>query len=189
MVKFDYVNVIDVEATCYPDGQKFPEGEVQEVIEVGVAVVDVQARQIVASDQIVVRNTLSSVSPFCTALTGWTAEALDERGVSFAEACALLTSKFSAKNRLWISQGNFDREIFESECALLGVQYPFGSDHMNLAALLSMLTGRKRQLGLKKALRLFKLDIQGKQHCGKDDAYNLARVHVEVLKRASFVLT
>lgn len=188
MVKFDYVNVIDVEATCYPDGRDFPAGEVQEIIEVGVAVVDVFAREVVASDQIVVKNTLSSVSSFCSELTGWTSEALEERGVSFAEACAHLGAKFSPKDRLWISQGNFDREIFQKQCALLGVAYPFGANHMNLAALLSMLTGRKRQIGLQKALRLFKLEPRGKRHSGKDDAYNLARVYIEILNRASFAL-
>ncbi|HEY9868255.1 MAG TPA: 3'-5' exonuclease [Candidatus Obscuribacterales bacterium] len=188
MVKFDYVNVIDVEATCYPDGQDFPDGEVQEIIEIGIAVVDLFARRIVSSDQIVVKNTLSSVSPFCTELTGWTAEALQEKGVSFAEACAQLSRAYNPRDRLWISQGNFDREIFARECELLGVAYPFGSNHMNLAALLSTLTGRKRQIGLKKAMRLFKLDPLGKQHCGKDDAYNLARVYIEILNRSSFAL-
>jgi len=188
MVKFDYVNVIDVEATCYPDGQKFPPGEVQEIIEIGIAVVDVCARRIVANDQIVVRNSLSSVSPFCTALTGWTAEALREKGCSFGEACSQLTAGYNPKDRLWISQGSFDKEIFESESALLGVPNPLGSHHINLAALLSMLTGRKRQIGLRKALRLFKLELEGKQHCGKDDAYNQARVYIEILNRASFSL-
>jgi Inhibitor of the KinA pathway to sporulation, predicted exonuclease len=187
MVKFSLVNVVDVEATCYRD-RIFPEGETQEIIEIGLAVLDIEKLVIVDRGQIVVRNRLSRVSEFCTELTGWTEAALAERGIEYADACEVLRSKYDSRNRLWISQGNADRRLFEKESKLLGVPWTFSDDHLNMQHLVSLFTRRVRRVGLKKAMRLFGLEFEGRHHSGYDDAYNEARIVIEVLKRGRFRL-
>lgn len=185
MLRFNLVNVIDVEATCYP-GRVFPPGETQEIIEVGIAVVDLRARKIVDNHSLPIRPMFSTVSPFCTELTGWTQEELDRIGMTYQEAADILVNRFDAKNRAWASQGNTDKYFFEKETKLTGVPYPFGAEHCNIAFLTSLLTGRSKQLGLKKALRLFGLEMEGTHHRAKFDAYNSARQLLEIVKRASF---
>lgn len=185
MIRFNLINVIDVEATCYPD-RIFPQGETQEIIEVGIAVVDMRTRKIVDNHSLPIKPMFSKVSPFCTELTGWTQEELDRIGTTYAEAQAILTGNFDSKNRPWISQGNTDKYFFEKEAKLTGVPYPFGAEHMNIAFLTSLLTGRSKQLGLKKALRLFGLEMQGPHHRAKSDAYNSACQLLEIVERASF---
>lgn len=187
MIKFDLVNVIDVEATCYPENV-FPEGETQEIIEIGVAVVDTSRLEIVGTDQIVLRNRLSRVSEYCTELTGWTEEKLREMGVEYGEACRMLRSHHDSRSRLWVSQGCGDRRLFEKQCGIMEIPYPFAIDHLDLSHMLALLTGRVRRVGLKKAMRLFGMEFEGRQHSGKDDAYNTARYLIEILKRGNFKL-
>ena len=92
------LNVVDVEATCW-DGQP-PPGSVNEIIEIGLTVVDVTARRRVSRHRILVRPGRSRVSAFCTELTGLTQAEVDQ-GVSFAEACRILVDEYDAALRPW----------------------------------------------------------------------------------------
>ncbi|MFE0418995.1 DNA polymerase III, partial [Streptomyces tendae] len=58
------LNVIDLEATCW-DGQP-PPGEVSEIVEIGLAVVDLDARERVGRPPIRVRPTPTPLSAVCT---------------------------------------------------------------------------------------------------------------------------
>lgn len=62
------VNVVDVEATCWA-GQP-PPGQVNEIIEIGLTVVDLDSATRVAKHRILVRPQRSRVSEFRTELTG-----------------------------------------------------------------------------------------------------------------------
>lgn len=64
------VNVVDVEATCWAGSP--PPGAVSEIIEIGLTVVDLDAGERVARHRILVRPVRSTVSEFCTELTGLT---------------------------------------------------------------------------------------------------------------------
>ncbi|MCG8918037.1 exonuclease domain-containing protein [Actinokineospora sp. PR83] len=80
-----FLNVVDVEATCW--SERPPPGQVSEVIEIGLSVVDTRTRERVARHGVLVRPTRSSVSAFCTELTTLTQDQVDG-GISWAEACA-----------------------------------------------------------------------------------------------------
>lgn len=188
MIKYDLVNVLDVEATCYPDKLPFPAGERQEIIEIGVAVVDPFKRKIVDREQIVVKPVHSTVTPFCTHLTGWTKDELDARGVLFAEAVHRLNVRFDPANRLWVSQGQFDRTMFETQCGYEKVDYPFGDEHISVPAMFAILTGRTKNTGLEKMMRMFGIQPEGQMHRAYNDAYNLARVFLEIRRRGNFFI-
>ena len=117
MLRYDKVNVIDVEATCYPDNV-FPKGETQEIIEIGIVQVDLQRRAITDSLSIPVKPQFSSVSSFCTELTGWTQAELIRIGMDYADAVNILRDRFDARNRLWVSQGNADLRFFHQQSRL-----------------------------------------------------------------------
>ena len=122
------LNVVDVEATCW-DGAA-PAGVPSEIIEIGLAVVDLRAGTRVARHRILVRPVRSTVSAFCTELTGLTQPEVDA-GIGFAEACKLLAAEHQAGIRPWASWGDYDRHQFARQCQATGTAYPFGHRHVN----------------------------------------------------------
>ncbi|WP_412543182.1 3'-5' exonuclease [Longispora sp. K20-0274] len=171
------VNVIDVEATCWT-GQP-PAGQVNQIIEIGLCVVDLTTRQRVASRGILVRPSRSRVSAFCTELTSLTQADVDA-GVSFAEACASLVGEEDSAHRVWLSWGDYDRKQFHNDCRGSGVAYPFGR-HVNLKAAYTDAYQLRRRPGMAQALQHAGLPLEGRHHRGVDDARNIAALLLRML--------
>ncbi|MET9134115.1 3'-5' exonuclease [Streptomyces antibioticus] len=178
------LNVIDVEATCW-DGQP-PPGSVHEIIEIGLTVVDVAARRRVSRHRILVRPGRSTVSPFCTELTGLTQAEVD-RGVPFAEACRILAEEYEAGVRPWASWGDYDRHQFARQSEADGVAYPFGRPvertHTNAKAVFTTAYGLRRRPGMSQALKIAGLPLEGRHHSGEDDAWNIAALVLDLAAR------
>lgn len=164
------VNVIDVEATCWRGSA--PRGQANEIIQIGLCVVDVSRHERVERASILVRPARSRVSEFCTELTGLTQEQVDT-GVPLAEACALLADEHGAGSRRWASWGDYDRKQFERDCSASRVPYPFAPRHLNAKALYAEAYGQ-RQMGMARALAHARLPLEGRHHDGGDDAWNIA---------------
>jgi inhibitor of KinA sporulation pathway (predicted exonuclease) len=165
------LNVVDVEATCWEGNP--PEGQVNEIIEIGLTVVDIEARERVSKNRILVRPEHSTVSAFCTELTSLTQTEVDS-GVSFAQACAMLSDEFEAGQRGWASWGDYDRKQFLRQCEATDVPYPFGARHINAKAAHADAFGLRRRLGMAQALAMAELPLEGRHHRGDDDAWNIA---------------
>lgn len=165
------LNVVDVEATCW-DGTP-PEGQVSEIIEIGLAVVDLDAGERIAKHKILVRPERSAVSEFCTQLTGLTQAEVDS-GPSFADACRVLVADHHSPRRPWASWGDYDRNQFRRQCAATGVGYPFGGTHVNAKLVFGMALNRGRRPGMATALQIAGLPLEGRHHDGADDAWNIA---------------
>lgn len=166
--------IVDVEATCW-ENNRVPPGEQSEIIEIGVCRLDIETQAISDARGILIQPARSKVSAFCTQLTSITPEMVAQ-GVSFAEACALLETDYAAKGQVWASWGNYDRRMFETQCASFGVAYPFSDQHLNLKDLHARVTGLHRQVGMAAALRAAGLELHGTHHRGGDDALNIARI-------------
>ncbi|MER6498914.1 3'-5' exonuclease [Streptomyces sp. NPDC001455] len=192
----DLLNVIDVEATCW-DGQP-PPGAVSEIIEIGLTVVDLRAadgvlpartgsraRGRIARHRILVRPARSTVSAFCTELTGLTAAEVGT-GVSFAEACALLASEHEAGIRPWASWGDYDRNQFIRQCRATGTRYPFGRHHTNAKLPFTAAHGLRKRPGMAQALRIAGLPLEGRHHSGADDAWNIAALVLDTAARGAW---
>ena len=181
------LNVIDLEATCW-EGQP-PPGAVSEVIEIGLAVVDLDARERVSRHRVLVRPARSRVSAFCTELTGIT-QAEADTGVSFADACERLVRDHGAAVRPWASWGDYDRHQFVRQCAADRVPYPFGRPaeraHTNAKAVFAEAHGLRRRPGMARALELAGLPLEGRHHRGVDDAWNIAALVLGLADRGSW---
>ncbi|MDQ0604659.1 inhibitor of KinA sporulation pathway (predicted exonuclease) [Streptomyces canus] len=184
------LNVIDVEATCW-DGRP-PPGSVNEIIEIGLTVVDVSARRRVSRHRVVVRPVRSAVSNFCTELTGLT-QAEVERGVTFAEACRILVEEYEAGKRPWASWGEYDRRQFARQSQADGVAYPFGypteRTHTNAKAVFAAAYGLRKKPGMDHALQIAGLPLEGRHHRGEDDAWNIAALVLDLLDRGAWPVT
>lgn len=173
-IKRDVVLIIDFEATCW--NHTPPEGMYSEIIEIGISAIDYVSKEIVLKDTILVKPDVSNISPFCNELTSITQELLDKEGISFEEACKMLEKKFSSKERIWMSWGEYDKNIIKDNCDRKGIKYPFGRTHINAKPLFSFAFGIGEDLGVGQALECLGMEFEGTPHRGGDDAYNIARI-------------
>lgn len=165
------LNIIDIEATCW-DGPP-PSGQPNEIIEIGVCVLDMQSLERVERRSVLVRPERSEVSAFCTELTGLTPAEV-AGGVSFREACEELRRTFHTDSRPWASWGDYDRKQFQMQCAASGVPYPFSSRHTNAKTVYTEAHGLRKRPGMAQALAAAGLPLEGRHHRGVDDAWNIA---------------
>jgi inhibitor of KinA sporulation pathway (predicted exonuclease) len=96
-VRNDQMLFVDGEFTCF-DGPP-PPGEIPEMIEMGVANLDLRTLTIDRYDSYLIKNTLSSISPKCTELTGITQEKLDKEGRHFGEVMQSFRKKYGPANK------------------------------------------------------------------------------------------
>ena len=181
--KLDRILVVDVEATCW-EGDP-PSGQTNEIIEIGLCVLDMPTLARVEQRAILVRPVCSTISPYCTQLTTLTQADVDG-GVPLAEACRILAQEYHAPARLWASYGDYDRKQFERNCARrsgeFGIPYPFGPTHLNVKTLVAVACGWSREVGMCEALKRMGLPLEGTHHRGGDDAWNIAAILSRVLR-------
>ncbi len=177
--QLDSILVIDLEATCWQNEP--PAGQESEIIEVGIALLDLQSHQISARESILIKPERSQISRFCMVLTSLTQEILDESGISFAAACKKLEKSYQSKERTWASFGDYDRRMLERQCQARGARYPFGVTHLNVKNLFALIHGLPREVGMDEALRITGLELEGRHHRGVDDAYNIAKLLAQML--------
>jgi inhibitor of KinA sporulation pathway (predicted exonuclease) len=160
-----------------------PEGQRNEIIEVGACLLDLTTLRVGQKRSLLVKPTLSTISPFCTELTTITSELVDAEGVTFAEACAALETEFNTPRRLWASWGSYDRRLFDEQCALMGVRYPFSRSHVNVKHLFGRYVSQRRPMPMQDAMAMLKLESEGTLHRGHDDAWNIAQILRVLLER------
>ena len=177
----DKILVIDLESTCW-DGPP-PEGQTSEIIEIGIATIDVATLTRQEKHSILIKPTRSEVSEFCTRLTTLTADQLRDAG-TLADATKTLKKQFRSQDRLWASWGDYDRRQFERACKDANVGYPFGISHLNVKTLFAITHGLDREVGLDMAYDQLGLTMEGTHHRGVDDAWNIAGVLRKLLTRA-----
>ena len=178
--QLDQIIVVDLEATCW-DGPT-PEGQAQDIIEIGLTLVDVQTFECSGKRSILVQPTRSTLSPFCTKLTGITPRMLQKDGIALDEACRILRKEYGSNKRLWASWGDFDRRQFVRECRERSIKYPFGPSHINVKSLHAILLGHTRAFGARAAVEGLGYTFEGNHHRGDDDAWNIAKVMAHILK-------
>jgi inhibitor of KinA sporulation pathway (predicted exonuclease) len=179
--RLDHVLVIDIESTCW-DGGMPPKGEANDIIEIGLVPLEVSTGKRLEKRSILVKPERSKVSPFCTQLTTLTQEQVST-GIRFKDACKLLEDEYHSSERLWASYGDYDRRQFEKQCRDEGVRYPFGPSHLNVKSLFAIGRGLPSEVGLPQAMALLGLKLEGTHHRGHDDAWNIAAILAEMLKR------
>ena len=173
-IQRDRIMVVDIEATCW-DVEPPPDGQVNEIIEIGFCLYDVVKDEIFGRRSILVKPTASVVSPFCTGLTTLTPEQVNEQGMDFVDACRILVEEYAARKMLWASWGGYDHKIFRRQCRRMAVSYPFGDRHMNVKKVFAD-CHQGRRMGMARALRHARIDPVGRQHRGDDDAWNCAQL-------------
>lgn len=168
--------VLDVEATCWSGPH--PAGMDSEVIQVGAVAIDRDCT-VYFQGSIFVRPVNSTVSGFCTDLTGITADDLKDAR-SFAEAMTILKPW---KNYPWASWGNYDRSILLRQCERDGVDFPLNPQrHVNIKTIYALGRRLRAEMGVEEALEHAGLVFDGTPHRALDDAWNALRLLGSVMR-------
>ncbi|WP_299121462.1 3'-5' exonuclease [uncultured Winogradskyella sp.] len=166
--------VIDLKATCW--NGKIPQGQRSEIIEIGICELNTKTGEITKNKGILVRPERSKVSPFCTELTTITQDLLEAEGISFQEACTKLREDYNAHHYTWASYGAYDLNMMKNQCTIKGIDYPMSQNHINVKILFSEVKGLQRKVGMKGALGILEIPLEGTHHRGIDDAKNIAKI-------------
>ncbi|KQK16243.1 ERI1 exoribonuclease 2 [Brachypodium distachyon] len=192
LLEFDYLVVIDFEATCKKDARIYP----QEIIEFPSVLVDGATGRLESAFRRYVRPRHHPVlTQFCRDLTGIQQADVDG-GVDLAEALRLHDAWLEAAmaGRPWakkcgsfavLTWGDWDcRTMLESECRFKGIAKPPYFDRwINLRVPFEAAFGGGGRINLQDAVKKAGLEWEGRLHCGLDDARNTARLLVAVMHR------
>jgi inhibitor of KinA sporulation pathway (predicted exonuclease) len=178
--ELEVVNVVDIECTCWKGDP--PPGEHNDIIEIGLTELHVKSGEMRAF-QYIVYPTTSNVSEFCEELTGLSQTQVTMFSIPFPDVCQKIQEVHRTKHRTWASYGDYDRRQFERQCQRENIPYPFDISHINIKNLFALTFLLEREIGMDKALERMRIPLYGTHHCGKDDAYNSAKILKRLLSR------
>ena len=174
----DYkILVLDLELTCWDSAP--PEGESTEIIEIGLCIYNSLSNDISKPRSIYITPTRSTISKFCTELTGITKRQVYRSGTTLEHSFNILKDKYGSKTHTVCTWGS-DMTFIRKECQVRNLEYPFSDSHIDLSKLYLYMKDEK--VSLTKAMENLGLDFEGRQHSGSVDAYNTARVLKDLLK-------
>ncbi|XP_026796870.2 3'-5' exoribonuclease 1 [Pangasianodon hypophthalmus] len=185
---YDYICVVDFEATCEENN---PRHFIHEIIEFPVVLIDTHTLEIVDSFQEYVKPQLNpQLSDFCVELTGITQKMVDEadpfprvlrRVVAWLQEKELGTKyKYTL-----LTDGSWDMSKFlYTQCRLSRLRYPqFARNWINIRKSYgNYYKVARTQTRLNCMLENLGMQYEGRLHCGLDDSRNIARVAIRMLK-------
>ena len=155
-------------------------GTTGEIIEVGLAEIDLASGKIVKRAQYYVKPEHDEVSLFCAELTGITPRKIEKQGRPLASVIQSMIKNFGGPNKIYAAWGRDDLILFK-ECADKGIEAPF-SEFINLATLYRIQNRLKdKRIGHRAAQEAKEIEWEGRQHSGYVDAYNLAKLALTML--------
>lgn len=185
---FDYLIVVDVEATC-ERGQKHYE---HEVIELPGILVDVRKGLVDRKRSFHTyvkpwRNPI--LTPFCTELTGITQDKVDN-APSMPQAIKLFEKWYretipKGAKVVFAADGPWDFKKFLYEHHVLRDHISLPTlfyEYLDIRTTFSRVFNNGVPIKLGAMLHRMNLRFEGRQHCGFDDAYNIARLAVAMMR-------
>ena len=176
-MNYNRIVCFDLEMCCWNvDGA----GTTGEIIEIGLAEIDLGKGEIVKRAQYYVKPAKDEVSAFCTELTGITPRTIHKQGRPVADVIQSMIKNFGGANKIYASWGRDDL-ILRQECQDKGLEMPF-NEFINLATLYRVQNRLKNQrIGHRAAQEVKGIEWEGRQHSGYVDAYNLAKLALTML--------
>ena len=195
---FDYLLVLDFEATCQEFGRIKP----QEIIELPVVLVNVRQMRVVGEFHRYIKPHFNpQLTPFCTELTGISQELVADEGISFEEAFAALHKWMQAHQLLdenganipnmwtWVTCGDWDLKTAlaihwsaEYKAAKPRRRLPlYFNEWINIKIAFSKLYPGLKSGGMDKMLSSLHMELIGRHHSGIADSRNIARIALRML--------
>ncbi len=173
--------IYDLEATCW-DGN--PLELPQETIEIGAILLNDYGEQLGSYNRFVKPVLHPYLSPFCKDLTSIT-----QQEINAAKTFPIVIEEFKKwaeiyeEDYLLCSWGQFDKIMFQRDCALHQLEDDWCDFHMNIKKQYQNHKKLKNPIGLKKAVMREGFEFEGIHHRGISDAENLVKIflrHIDV---------
>lgn len=174
-MKYNKIICYDLEMCCWNDGRTPNTGE---IIEIGLAIVNLETKEIEKRGQYYVIPDHDEISEFCTELTGITPKIIHKQGRKLVDVLESVRKNFGGHKAVFASWGRDDQVLFK-ECKEKGLQNPF-FETLNVKTLHKLLHKNNGKYGMKRAMQAANLEMEGRHHSGADDAYNLARLLIHM---------
>lgn len=179
-VRHDRNLFVDVEMTCWEGSP--PDGESPEVIEIGIAELDLETLLVTRSQSYLVTPTFSSISEYCSDLTGITPTDIRRRGRPLSQVAAKISKDFGSRSKQWLSWGP-DRRAIDIDFAKKNVPPAFSAAFVDMGLDFRNSLGSSGGIGLTTAMALFGLERTGRIHSGEQDAVDTALLWAEMARR------
>lgn len=181
-----HIICLDIEATCWADGNRDrKDGKFSEIIEIGICQINTKTLEIEDPQSIYVRPIRTELSQYCIDLTGITDKILEDKGITLNQAWKKIHEEYNPGLKPWAGWGEYDYQMVISSNDGIPDPYniPLHGRYINAKQLYSLVFGIRKNLGLYKALKHSNLEPIGTHHSGKDDAFNMARIIIEICKK------
>ncbi|KAL7844021.1 hypothetical protein SRHO_G00225600 [Serrasalmus rhombeus] len=185
---YDYICVVDFEATCEESN---PSDFLHEIIEFPMVLIDTHTLEIVDCFQEYVKPELNpQLSDFCIELTGIAQEMVDEADTFprvFRRVVAWLQEKELGTKYKYalLTDGSWDMSKFlYTQCRLSHIRYPkFARKWINIRkSYANYYKVARNKTKLSCMLENLGMKYEGRPHCGLDDSRNIARIAIHMLK-------
>ncbi|MFA1560205.1 3'-5' exonuclease [Aliivibrio fischeri] len=176
-MNFNRIVCFDLEMCCWNENGK---GRTGEIIEVGLAEIDLTKGEVVKRAQYYVKPEKDEISLFCVDLTGISPRKIEKQGRPLADVLKSMVKNFGGTNKIYAAWGH-DEQILETECKAKGIEVPF-NEFLNLATIYRIRSRKKNErMGQRRAMEELNIEWEGRQHSGYVDAYNLAQLALKIL--------
>ena len=175
--------VFDLEATCWDGWDKSQ----NETIEIGAVKVNDKKEIVSEFEQFIKPLKHPILSDFCKNLTSIRQDDVDN---------APFFSEVIEDFKTWIGHGKeeyvlcswgfYDRKQFESDCQIYGLDDDWVRHHISLKHQYGQFKNLQRAIGMKNALQLEGLGLEGTHHRGIDDARNIAKIFIKYFDKWTF---
>lgn len=179
-VRHDRNLFVDVEMTCW-DGAP-PAGQSPEIIEIGIAELDLETLSVTRSESYLVIPTFSFISDYCSELTGITPIDIRRRGRTLSQVAGRIAKDFGSRSKQWLSWGP-DRRAIDIDFARKDVPPAFSAAFVDMGLDFRNSLGSSGGIGLTRAMALFGLERTGRVHSGEQDAIDTALLWAEMARR------
>lgn len=163
--------IVDVEST---NGAT---NSITEIIEFGYAIVE--DKEIIYHDGVYIKPHYSTLDPFIVDLTGITEEHL-KSAKKFNTVAAELFAELTPEKYTFVSWGNYDSKMIDNMCELWNIPRLNFAQRVNLKNEHKRFYKFKEERGLQRALRHANILFEGTPHSGADDAYNTAKLFLDM---------
>ncbi|KAL9649897.1 hypothetical protein ABK040_011370 [Willaertia magna] len=183
---FDYLLILDFEATCEDGDKSFP----NEIIEFPTIALNTKTLEIDCQFHNYVKPKINpTLTKFCTELTGIQQEWVD-KGETFKNCLTKhqqwLMEQFvnHGKSFCFVTCGDWDlNTMLKKQCEIDNISIPsFYKQWINIKKEFTRIY-KEKAYGMTSMLNYFKLELKGRHHSGIDDCLNITRVVQEILKQ------
>ena len=171
--KLDKIICCDIELTCWSNKEE-QGNQSSEIIQIGLFFLNIANKQIEKQLSYYIKPKYSTISNYCTALTGITPK-IAKGAMPLSDACNSIIKTFGARNRAFATFGD-DKTKFRSDCLLKNAEYPFSNHAIDVSLLFHIKHGLNKNNSLKECLNIIGFGFEGQQHNALYDAVNTARL-------------